>query len=58
MSQVTMIAPIGCSLMEQSKGLMTFVQSDEVTLPDQKDLCDVVTFETLITIQTIENLNS
>ena len=37
---------------------MTFVQSDEVTLPDQKKLCDVVTFETLITVQTIENLNS
>ena len=37
---------------------MTFVQSDEVTLPDQKKLCDVVTFETLITIQTIEDLNS
>ena len=37
---------------------MTFVQSYEVTLPDQKNLCDVVTFETLITMQTIENLNS
>ena len=29
-----------------------------VTWPDHKKLCDVVTFETLITIQTIENLNS
>ena len=37
---------------------MTFVQSDEVTWPDRKNLCDVVTFETLITIQTFENLNS
>ena len=34
------------------------IQRDEVTWPDQKNLCDVVTFETLITIQTIENLNS
>ena len=25
---------------------------------DQKNLCNVVTFETLITMQTIENLNS
>ena len=36
-SQVPMIAPLGCSLMEQSWGLVTFV--------------------TLITLLTIENLD-